>query len=65
MDVLIRKVEEIQSDLTKIKKSLKTLTQRQKLHELKSFRIDKSEYEVGNLQPIGFNFQTCHLTGVV
>jgi hypothetical protein len=51
MDVLINKVDEIQSDLIKIKKCLKTLTQRQKLHEMKSFTIDKSEYEVCNLQP--------------
>jgi hypothetical protein len=51
MDVLISKVEEILSDLIRIKKSLQTLTQRQKLHEMKSFTIDKSEYEVCNLQP--------------
>lgn len=46
MDVIISKVEEMQSDLIKIKKSLKTLMQRQKLHEMKSFTIEKSEYEV-------------------
>lgn len=50
MDIIIQKVEEMQGDLIKIKKSLKALTQRQKMHEIKSYTIEKSEYEVCNLQ---------------
>ena len=51
MDVLISKVEEIQNDLIKMRKSLKILTKRQKMNDIKSFAIEKSEFEVCNLQP--------------
>ena len=48
MDV-ISKIDDVQKELTKLKKSMKQLIERQRKHEVKSFMIDKSEYEVRKL----------------
>ena len=48
MDVLISKIDEMQNDLIKMRKSLKILTKQQKLNDIKNFAIEKSEFKVCN-----------------
>ena len=49
MDILISKIDEMQNDLIKMRKSLKMiLTKQQKLNDIKNFAIEKSEIKVCN-----------------
>ena len=47
MDKLFKKLEEVHTEVTKVRKMMKVLVQRQNEIEKKTFKLEDSEYKVG------------------